>query len=180
MLIDPDAEKLEHVYLTNGLWTTDILCEDLDEFRGGWEAPDPEEKLTVNEEIQLNGLLDTLCAGAADVETAIRENREAYDRILSCGKKGLWWAMEELYFSKDRGIKTDILGKICRDIMASLGEVYEMEPWYEMTGKIWLGQLEVIAEDLSVNKTAFYIRDNHPGVWILLNTKYNGEVIFCF
>ena len=168
-VLDLDMYELEHIYLSNRSWLADVMREDLEAFLAGWEAQEPDTVLTEEEEKQLNGLLETLCADAADVDAAIQANPEAYDQILSYGKKALWWAMEELHFNYLSDLSGDIRGKICRDIMASWGEVYEMEEWYYTSGELWIGQLNLIANQMQNEYTAFYIRDNHPGVWMLLN-----------
>ena len=170
-VIDDMELEFESLILSITSWQIDILHEDLEVFLSGWEQHDTESALEPAEVQKLNDLMDILCAQEADVDSAIQANPEAYREILSFGEKALWWAMEELYHDHLDSLRGNIQGKICRDIMASWGETYEMEEWFYLTGQAWMGQFQEIVMQMKNAYTAFYIRDNHPGAWVLLNIK---------
>jgi hypothetical protein len=166
-----EPNTFESLILSLNGWKVDVLHEDVEAFLSGWEKQDPDSVLEPAEVQKLNDLMDTLCAQETDVDSAIQANPEAYREILSYGKKALWWAMEDLYHDYADSLRGNIQGKICRDIMASWGEAYELESWFYLTGKLWMGQFKEIVDAMKKEYTAFYIRDNYPGAWMLLNIK---------
>ena len=174
-VLDMETQEIKDIYLSNPTWRCDVVNEDVEAFLAGWEKEEPDSRLEEGDAERMGALVDEICASspeASDPNACIEAHRGEYDKLLRYGKKALRWAFTELKDSKIQELRGCILAQACRDIMASWGEVYEMEQWFYMTGRLWLGQFQMEADNLRLNKTVQYIRENHPGAWILLNMTY--------
>lgn len=161
------------LYLDNGLFI-DILSENVEAILKQLDSENLVPALDDADTAALISAVEEICSGPLEQSNPgayIEANPEAYSKLLAGGEKTLAWAFGE--FMKpgvnNHDLRGHILAQACRDIMASWGETYEMQPIEMMTGGSWFqaftGKLNLLRKTTSVGTLML----QHPGAWILIN-----------
>ena len=161
------------LFLDNGVFL-DVLNENVEktltQLENEIQTPLPDKEETE----MLNAALETVCSGPLEQSNPgayIDAQPEAYRILLDGREKTLAWAFGEFLTpgSNHHDLRGHILAQACRDIMASWGEIYEMNAFDLMTGGAWF---QALTEKLAVLKKTTGVgelRSNHPGAWILIH-----------
>lgn len=120
---------------------------------------------------KIAALLDTICSSPAQASVPgdyITAHQADYDSILDYGQDALQYCFSEFLKGNQTNLRGHIMAQICRDIMDSRQEVYDVGDNFQ-TGQDWFDSFHAEAAQLAETSSPDALQCFYSAAWLLLN-----------